>query len=67
MLPEADPLDADDKVRRVVFCSGKVYYDLLQERRERGLDDVAIVRVEQLYPWPRLRVIEQCAAIRTPK
>ena len=60
LIPEIDPLVPDAKVRRIVFCTGKVYYDLLQERRNRGLDDVAIVRVEQLYPWPRLRVIEQC-------
>ena len=58
VLPEVDQLAAN--VRRVVFCSGKVYYDLLQERRRRGIDDVALIRVEQLYPWPRLRVIEQC-------
>ena len=61
LLPEVDALVDDDKVRRIVFCSGKVYYDLLQERRKRGIDDVAIARVEQLYPWPRLRVIEQCS------
>jgi len=60
LLPEIDPLAADEKVRRIVFCTGKVYYDLLQERRQRGLDDVAICRIEQMYPWPRLRVIEQC-------
>lgn len=60
VLPEADSLGPNDRVRRIVFCSGKVYYDLLQERRARGIDDVAIVRVEQLYPWPRLRVMEQC-------
>ncbi|QLH41096.1 MAG: 2-oxoglutarate dehydrogenase E1 component [Defluviicoccus sp.] len=60
LLPEIDPLATDDQVRRIVFCSGKVYYDLLQERRQRELTDVAICRVEQLYPWPRLRVIEQC-------
>ncbi|MCW5699088.1 MAG: 2-oxoglutarate dehydrogenase E1 component [Rhodospirillales bacterium] len=58
VLPEVDPLVGDDKVRRLVLCSGKVYYDLLQERRERGIDDVAIVRVEQLYPWPRQTVME---------
>ncbi len=40
------------KVRRVVFCSGKVYFDLLAERRAREQDDVALVRVEQLYPFP---------------
>ncbi|MDR3454114.1 MAG: 2-oxoglutarate dehydrogenase E1 component [Rhodoferax sp.] len=41
-----------DKVRRVVACSGKVYYDLVRKREERSADDVAILRVEQLYPFP---------------
>src|SRR5699024_3264499 len=41
-----------ERVKRVVFCSGKVYYDLYQGREDRGLDDVAIVRIEQLYPFP---------------
>jgi 2-oxoglutarate dehydrogenase E1 component len=41
------------KVRRVVACAGKVYYDLLEEARKQGLTDVALVRVEQLYPFPR--------------
>jgi 2-oxoglutarate dehydrogenase E1 component len=59
VLPEAGALTADEKVRRIVLCSGKVYYDLVQERERRGLDDVALVRVEQLYPWPRVRVVEQ--------
>ena len=40
-------------VRRVVACSGKVYYDLLEEAQRNGIDDVALVRVEQLYPFPR--------------
>ena len=44
---------ADDRVERIVFCSGKVYYDLESERKERGLDKVAIVRLEQLAPWPQ--------------
>ncbi|OOG46963.1 2-oxoglutarate dehydrogenase E1 component [Rhodanobacter sp. C01] len=44
------------KVKRVVLCSGKVYYDLLEESDKRGLQDVAIVRVEQLYPFPRTEV-----------
>jgi 2-oxoglutarate dehydrogenase E1 component len=41
-----------DKVKRVVACSGKVYYDLAKRREEKGIDDVAIIRVEQLYPFP---------------
>ncbi len=42
----------DDKIRRVVLCSGKVYYDLYEERERLGIDDVYLVRVEQLYPFP---------------
>ncbi len=51
VLPELDNLDAA-KVDRVVMCSGKVYYDLLNKRRAEGLENVAIVRIEQLYPFP---------------
>ncbi|MCP4565755.1 MAG: 2-oxoglutarate dehydrogenase E1 component [Bosea sp.] len=42
----------DSKIRRVVLCSGKVYFDLLEEREKRGIDDVYLMRVEQLYPFP---------------
>lgn len=45
-------LQKDAKIRRVVLCSGKVYYDLLEEREKRGIDDIYILRVEQLYPFP---------------
>ena len=45
-----DPL-VPDNPRRLVLCSGKVYYDLLAGREERGIEDVAIVRVEQFYPF----------------
>jgi 2-oxoglutarate dehydrogenase E1 component len=45
-------LVVDDKIRRVVLCSGKVYYDLFEEREKRGIDDVYLLRVEQLYPVP---------------
>ena len=40
------------KVKRVIACSGKVYYDLVKKRAEKGAQDVAIIRVEQLYPFP---------------
>ena len=51
VIPENKELRAD-KVKRVIVCSGKVYYDLVRKREERGADDVAILRIEQLYPFP---------------
>ena len=45
-------LVADDKIRRVVLCSGKVYYDLLEDREKKQIKDVYIMRLEQFYPWP---------------
>ncbi|MDP6773256.1 MAG: 2-oxoglutarate dehydrogenase E1 component [Rhodospirillales bacterium] len=59
IIPEIDRLGLDKTVRRIVLCSGKVYYDLLAARREAAIKDVAIVRVEQLYPWPRMSVSQQ--------
>jgi 2-oxoglutarate dehydrogenase E1 component len=59
VLFDAAPLVPDDKIRRVILCSGKVYYDLFEERAKRGIKDVAIVRVEQLYPWPKDTVASQ--------
>jgi 2-oxoglutarate dehydrogenase E1 component len=40
------------RVRRLVFCSGKVYFDLVQARNEKQLEDVAVIRIEELYPFP---------------
>lgn len=51
IIPEAEDI-APKNIRRVVFCSGKVYYDLLEARQAHGVDNVAIVRIEQLYPFP---------------
>jgi len=56
-IAEIDEMDPK-KVKRVVMCAGKVYYDLLQERRKREQDDVAIIRIEQLYPFPAEEVAE---------
>ena len=53
------PLTSDDKIRRVVLCSGKVYYDLLEAREERKIDDVYLLRVEQFYPFPAKSVIDE--------
>ncbi len=58
IIPESENI-AVKKTRRIVFCSGKVYYDLLEARQVHGLVDIAIVRVEQLYPFP----IEEYAAV----
>jgi len=51
VIGEVDALAAEG-VERVVFCSGKVYFDLLKARRKEGLRDVALIRIEQLYPFP---------------
>ncbi|MFN3644482.1 MAG: 2-oxoglutarate dehydrogenase E1 component [Gemmobacter sp.] len=52
-------LKPDAEIRRVVICSGKVYYDLLAERDARGLDDVYLLRLEQFYPFPALSLVKE--------
>ncbi len=60
VIGETSPEISDDrKVRRVLICTGKVYYDLLAEREARGIRDVAIVRVEELYPFPQKQLADQ--------
>ncbi|MEC9249937.1 MAG: 2-oxoglutarate dehydrogenase E1 component, partial [Pseudomonadota bacterium] len=54
-------LKPDDQIRRVVLCTGKVYYDLLERREEKGVDDVYILRTEQLYPFPFKALLEEMA------
>ncbi len=51
----------DDKIRRVILCTGKVYFDLYEEREKRGLNDVYLLRVEQLYPWPHKALAQELA------
>ncbi|NBA96253.1 2-oxoglutarate dehydrogenase E1 component [Pseudomonas sp. R5(2019)] len=60
IIPEIDTLDAA-KVTRLILCSGKVYYDLLEKRRAEGREDIAIVRIEQLYPFPEDDLMEAIA------
>jgi 2-oxoglutarate dehydrogenase E1 component len=57
-------LKADAKIRRVILCSGKVYFDLLDEREKRGIDDVYLLRVEQLYPFPMKSVATELARFK---
>ncbi|WP_263772645.1 2-oxoglutarate dehydrogenase E1 component [Propionivibrio soli] len=52
LIGEVDPLEAKD-VKRVIFCSGKVYYDLIAARREKDIKTIAIARLEQIYPFPQ--------------
>jgi len=58
-------LKSDDEIRRVVLCSGKVYYDLLDEREKRGIDDVYLMRLEQFYPWPMKSMSSELARFKT--
>jgi 2-oxoglutarate dehydrogenase E1 component len=57
LVPDAD-------IRRVVLCSGKVYYDLYDEREKRGIDDIYLLRVEQLYPVPLKALIQELGRFR---
>jgi 2-oxoglutarate dehydrogenase E1 component len=60
VMDETDNLEPE-KVRRAVICSGKVYYDLRAARREREIDDIAILRLEQLYPFPETELLDVLA------
>ncbi len=57
-------LKPDDKIRRLVLCSGKVYYDLLEERDKRGIDDIYILRVEQFYPFPAMAMVKELSRFK---
>ncbi len=56
VIPEIDTLCKDSDVKRLIFTSGKIYYELLEARRERKINDIALVRVEQYYPFPRAEI-----------
>ena len=64
VLDEADKSIKNNQVKRVVMCSGKVYYDLLEERDKQGLKDIKLVRLEQLYPFPRKSVAKILSATK---
>jgi 2-oxoglutarate dehydrogenase E1 component len=61
---EGVKLAKDDKIRRVVLSSGKVYYDLFEERERRGLDDVYLLRVEQIYPFPLKSLVAELSRFK---
>jgi 2-oxoglutarate dehydrogenase E1 component len=65
IIPEIEAIEAQ-ATRRLVFCSGKVYFDLLEAREVHSIDDIAIIRIEQLYPFPIVQyaeLIEQYAHV----
>jgi 2-oxoglutarate dehydrogenase E1 component len=61
VIPETQKLVEDKKVKRVIFTSGKVYYDLFEERERQGIKDMTLVRVEQYYPFPAREIAEELA------
>ena len=67
MLPdEKIKLVPDDEIRRVVLCTGKVYYDLYEEREKRGIDDIYLMRIEQLYPLPVKALVQELNRFKAP-
>jgi 2-oxoglutarate dehydrogenase E1 component len=55
----------DSKIRRVILCSGKVYFELYEEREKRGIDDIYLLRVEQLYPFPTKALVQELSRFKT--
>ncbi len=65
LLPnEPIKLVPDDKIRRVIMCSGKVYYDLYEEREKRGINDMYLLRIEQLYPFPSKAMVHELSRFK---
>jgi 2-oxoglutarate dehydrogenase E1 component len=54
----------DDKIRRVVLCTGKVYYDLYEEREKRGVNDIYLLRIEQLFPFPSKALVTELSRFK---
>lgn len=54
----------DEKIRRVVLCTGKVYFDLLEEREKRGINDIYLMRIEQLYPFPAKALVNELSRFK---
>jgi 2-oxoglutarate dehydrogenase E1 component len=61
---ERTVLVPDDQIRRVILCSGKVYFDLYEEREKRGVNDVYLLRVEQLYPFPMKALVQELSRFK---
>ncbi len=65
LLPnEPIKLVPDDKIRRVVMCTGKVYFDLYEEREKRGINDIYLLRIEQLFPFPSKALVQELSRFK---
>jgi 2-oxoglutarate dehydrogenase E1 component len=64
LAPEKVKLAPDNKIRRVVLCSGKVYFDLFEEREQRGINDIYLLRIEQLYPFPTKALVAELSRFK---
>jgi len=62
-----DNLEDIDKVEKLIFCSGNVYYDLYEEREKQNKNKIALIRLEELYPYPKKEVMEQLGKYKNPK
>ncbi|MDA0902413.1 MAG: 2-oxoglutarate dehydrogenase E1 component [Proteobacteria bacterium] len=67
VIAESEKLASDDKIKKVVICSGKVYYDLLKERTDKKINDIAIIRLEQFYPFPDKDLGKELAKYKNAK
>ena len=64
LIPDnGEGIVAPEEVRKIIFCTGKVYFDLLAAREEKGLNDVAITRIEQISPFPFKHIQEEARSI----
>ena len=61
ILNDTGVLKPDSEIKRVVLCSGKIYYDLFEERAKRGIDNIYLMRLEQLYPFPKKPLARELA------
>lgn len=66
LLPEAEKIDPE-QIERIIMCSGKVYYDLVHRRRKAKITNIAILRIEQLFPFPQKEMTKELSKYKNAK